>query len=170
MCIWVRTRKHILHGVQIPTHEGTTFSGTCLAVNTLKVIQWGAEWYGADTSWGCTRFGTHWTIHVQRQCGLMSNYTDHLLTWGDGEGRHWLVWMEWHPAGRSVCLPLLIFPCTIKSRSSLLAPGHPVKRLWWCVFRGGVWDGGSEKLRRGGVLEERAVSPSPPGRGSEGVL
>jgi len=38
-----------------------------------------------------------------------------------------------------VCLPLLIFLCTIKSRSSLLAPAHPggpikraVKRL--CVF------------------------------------
>jgi len=36
-----------------------------------------------------------------------------------------------------VCLPLLIYPCTIKSRSSLLAPAHPggpgkraVKRLW----------------------------------------
>jgi len=45
--------------------------------------------------------------------------------------------MEWRPAGWSVCLPLLIFPCTIKSRSSLLAPAHPgiprkraVKRLW----------------------------------------
>jgi len=24
-----------------------------------------------------------------------------------------------------VCLPLLVFPCTIKSRSSLLAPAHP---------------------------------------------
>jgi len=37
-----------------------------------------------------------------------------------------------------VCLPLLIFPCTIKSRSSLLAPAQPgspgkraVKWLWW---------------------------------------
>jgi len=47
-------------------------------------------------------------------------------------------WMEWRPARRSVCLPLLIFPCTIKSRSSLLAlpdpggPGkRPAKRLWW---------------------------------------
>jgi len=47
--------------------------------------------------------------------------------------------MEWRPAGWSVCLPLLIFPCTIKSRSSLLAPAHlggpgkrAVKRLWWC--------------------------------------
>ena len=45
--------------------------------------------------------------------------------------------MEWHPAGWSVCLPMLIFPCTIKSRSSLLALAHPggpgktaVKWLW----------------------------------------
>jgi len=56
---------------------------------------------------------------------------------GDGGGRHWLVRMEWRPAGWSECLPLLIFPCTIKSRSSLLAPAHPggagkraVKWLW----------------------------------------
>jgi len=55
----------------------------------------------------------------------------------DGGGGHWLVRMEWCPAGWSVCLPLLIFPCTFKSRSSLLAPAHPgrpgkraVKRLW----------------------------------------
>ena len=58
---------------------------------------------------------------------------------GDGEGGHWLVRMEWRPAGWSVCLPVLIFPCVIKSRSSLLTPAHPggpgkrdVKRLW-CV-------------------------------------
>ena len=44
---------------------------------------------------------------------------------GDGGGGHCLVQMEWCPAGWSVCLPLLIFPCTIKSRSSLLAPAHP---------------------------------------------
>jgi len=31
----------------------------------------------------------------------------------------------WSGARWSVCLPLLIFPCTIKSRSSLLAPAHP---------------------------------------------
>jgi len=48
--------------------------------------------------------------------------------------------MEWRPAGWSVCLPLLIFPCTMKSRSSLLALAHPggpgkraVKWLWCCV-------------------------------------
>ena len=59
---------------------------------------------------------------------------------GDGGGGHCLVRMQWRPAGWSVCLPLLIFPCTIKSRSSLLAPAHPggpgkraVKRLWWYV-------------------------------------
>jgi len=58
---------------------------------------------------------------------------------GDGGGGQWLVRMEWRPAGWSLCLPLLIFPCTMKSRSSLLAPAHPggpgkraVKRLW-CV-------------------------------------
>jgi len=57
--------------------------------------------------------------------------------WGDGGGGHWLFRMEWHPAGWSVCLPLLIFPCTIKSRSSLMALAHPggpgkraVKWLW----------------------------------------
>ena len=43
----------------------------------------------------------------------------------DGGGGHWLVRMEWRPAGWSVCLPLLIFPCTMKSRGSLLAPAHP---------------------------------------------
>jgi len=59
---------------------------------------------------------------------------------GDGGGRHWLVQMEYryHPAGWSVCLPLLILHCTTKSRSSLLAlahPGGPRKRAikWlWC--------------------------------------
>ena len=44
---------------------------------------------------------------------------------GDGGGGHWLVRMEWRPARWSVFLPLLIFPCIIKSRSSLLAPAHP---------------------------------------------
>ena len=60
-------------------------------------------------------------------------------TLGDDGGGHWLVQMESCPAGWSVCLPLLIFPCTMKSRSSLLAPAHPggpgkraVKRL--CVW------------------------------------
>jgi len=45
--------------------------------------------------------------------------------WGDGGGGQWLVQMDWRPARWSVCLPLLISPCTIKSRSSLLAPSHP---------------------------------------------
>ena len=57
-----------------------------------------------------------------------------------GGGGHCLVRMEWHPAGWSVCLPLLIFPCTINSTSSVLAsahPGGPGKRAvkWlWCVI------------------------------------
>jgi len=51
---------------------------------------------------------------------------------GDGGGGHLLVRMEWRPAGWLVCLPLLIFPCTIKSRSSFLAladPGGPKEGL-----------------------------------------
>ena len=43
----------------------------------------------------------------------------------DGGGGHWLIRKEWRPAGWSMCLPLLIFPYTIKSRSSLLALAHP---------------------------------------------
>jgi len=61
--------------------------------------------------------------------------------WGDGGGGHWLVRMEWRPAGWSVCLPLLIFPCTIKSRGSLLEPAHPggpgekaIKRLQYFLM------------------------------------
>jgi len=42
----------------------------------------------------------------------------------DGGGGHWLVRMEWRPAGWSVCLPLLIYPDTIKSRSFILALAH----------------------------------------------
>jgi len=61
------------------------------------------------------------TLLVGRQEG----HLDRKKIWGDGGGGHWLVQMEWRPAGWSVCLPLLIFPCIIKSRSSLLAPAHP---------------------------------------------
>ena len=58
--------------------------------------------------------------------------------YGDGGGGLWLVRLEWRPAGWSVYLPLLIFPCTIKSRSFLLALAHlgglgkrAVEWLWW---------------------------------------
>ena len=56
-----------------------------------------------------------------------------------GRWRWALVSPDGVAPGWSVCLPPLIFPCTIKSTSSLLAPAHPggpgkraVKRLWWC--------------------------------------
>jgi len=42
-------------------------------------------------------------------------------------GGHWLVRsLNGVAPSQSVCLPLLIFPCTIKSRSSLLALAHPL--------------------------------------------
>ena len=47
-----------------------------------------------------------------------------LKNWEDGGGGHWLVQIEWCPAGWSVCLLLLIFPCTITSGSSLVAPAY----------------------------------------------
>jgi len=57
--------------------------------------------------------------------------------WEDGGGGHWLVRMEWRPTGWSVCLPLLVFPCTIKSRSSSTgSPGWSRKKgcktVVWC--------------------------------------
>ena len=58
---------------------------------------------------------------------------------GDGGGGQWLVWMEWHPAGLSVSLPLLILPCNIKSRSSLLAPAHPRAVLFLSRPRSEGW-------------------------------
>ena len=84
---------------------------------------------------------------------------------GDGGGGHWLSgWSGTQPDGR--CLPLLIFPCTIKSRSPLLAPAHPgghreraVK--WLCAY---VLSGRFEpkravqQLRACGVLETIRIS------------
>jgi len=59
---------------------------------------------------------------------------------------NWLVRMEWRPAGWSVCLPLLISLCTIKFRSSLLAPAHPVVPEKGPCGGGGVGGrGGGEK-------------------------
>jgi len=47
-----------------------------------------------------------------------------------------------------VCMPLLIPPCTIKSKSSLLAPAQPgspgkraVKQLWWLPIQFMNWTG-----------------------------
>jgi len=58
------------------------------------------------------------TLLAGRQEGLLA-CKKHM---GDDGGGHCLVLKEWRPAGWSVCLPLLIFPCTINSRSSFLPP------------------------------------------------
>jgi len=67
--------------------------------------------YGTDRPWSSTHVALIVSVCIDTE--------------GDGGGGHWLVWMEWCPSGWLVCLPLLIFPCTIKSRSFLLAPAHP---------------------------------------------
>jgi len=78
-------------------------------------------------------------------CGLDLDLKG-MVDWGDDGGGRWLVRMEWCPTGWSVCLPLLIFPCTMKSRSSLLALAHlggprkrAIKRLWWLTLTSDVW-------------------------------
>jgi len=85
---------------------------------------------------------------------------------GDGEGGHWLVRMEWRLAGWSACLPLLIFPCTIKSRSSLLALAdlgglgkRAAKQLWYgvVIFCAGLFaEGESRGVKRKHDDEENA--------------
>jgi len=63
------------------------------------------------------------TLLVGRQEGhLVCKKIEGMVEVGTGV---WLVWMEWHPAGWSVFLPLFIFPCTIKPRNSLLATAYP---------------------------------------------
>ena len=63
-------------------------------------------------------------------------------TYGEDDGGgHWLVRMEWRPVRWSVCVPLLIFPCTIKSQkfsSGTGSPGWSWKKgrktvVVWCV-------------------------------------
>jgi len=59
---------------------------------------------------------------------LLAHFTE--FHWGGGSG-HWLVQMEWRPAGWSVCLPLLIFLFIIF--------------VWWSVCSSRFWT--SETVR-----------------------
>ena len=59
-------------------------------------------------------------IIIMIWCVILCPHSRGMVQVGTG-----LVQMEWHPARWSVCLPLLLFHCTIKSRSSLLEPAHP---------------------------------------------
>ena len=98
-----------------------------LIINLLKSVYHCQLFYGTDTvqvtlltrtSNAVVAFSAL-TLLAERQEGHPA-----CKKWGDGGGGYWLVSMEWRPAGWSVCLPLLIFPCSTKSRSSLLAPAH----------------------------------------------
>jgi len=121
------------------------------------MMKWSSVWYGLGTSClmllkvvsVCMAHKVFYTFVSDMYICLQCFDTVGWAAFGRQEGHpagkkwhrgggHWLVQMEWRPAGWSVCLPLLIFPCNIKSRSSLLAPAHPgdpgkrsVKRLWW---------------------------------------
>jgi len=77
---------------------------------------------GPYNSWGCRTFTC--TLPGLRWLGGRKGIRP-VKKWGNDGGRHWLVRMEWRPAGLSVSLPLLIFPCTIKSISSgdVVVPG-----------------------------------------------
>jgi len=116
------------------------------------------KWYSLWHAWFVTRSSTILLLEISRYVPLLITRFLHFncsgqcfgtvgwavgrasgpqKIWGNGGGGHWLVRMEWRPAGWSACLPLLISPCTIKSRSSLLEPAHPggprkgaAKRLW----------------------------------------
>ena len=58
--------------------------------------------------------------------------------WGDGGGGYWLVWMEWRPAGWSVCasVNLPLHHTVQRFSSGTGSPGWSQKRaikwLWWC--------------------------------------
>jgi len=104
-------------------------------------------WYHSKGNWLRYNHATD-SFYIMKLCSSLSSVFWHcwlggrkgvqpIKIWEDGECGHWLVRMEWRPAGWSVCLPLLISPCTINSRSSLLAPAYlggpgkrDVKRLW----------------------------------------
>ena len=110
--------------------------------NCFYTIDWtGSNNIEANSSHFLLQFAQNNSeISVSSDCG--EKFCKALCeTLGDDGGGYWLVRMEWCPAGWSVCLPLLIFPCTMKSRSSLLAPAHPggpgkraIKRLCVCDY------------------------------------
>ena len=85
-----------------------------------------------------------WIVAFSAMTLLVGRQEGHLACKksADGGGGQWLVRMEWRLAGLSVCLPLLIFPCTIKSRSSFLALAHP----------GGPWKRAVKRLCGGNGL------------------
>ena len=86
----------------------------------------------------CNQFTRRIVANIITRVMFTNIYAYYGLKWGG-----WWRWAVVSPDGVapsrwSVCLPLLIFPSAIKSRSSLLAPAHPggpgeraARRLWW---------------------------------------
>ena len=75
---------------------------------------------------------------------VVANFSILLLPMEDGGGGHWFVWMEWHPAGWSVCLPVLVnlpFHHRVQKFSSGTgSPGWSRKKglktvvVWWWLL------------------------------------
>jgi len=132
-------------------------------------LMWSGKWLPCMCSFNmCVCAFSPLTLLVGGQEGHPA-----LKMWGYGGGGHWLVRTEWCPAGLSVCLPLLIFPCTIKSRSSLLAPAHLGGRgkgplsssnVCVCVVRDDMPRGGHVLLGGLGAGSRRGDLSVNPGR------
>jgi len=102
-------------------------------------LGWGLGWaQGTMYYVGCSLMPPseyHWTVHVRRQCCLLSNYFGHLLLlsyrlvvgfserchpWSvnNALSQHWLTWL------------LLELTCSL-----LRQPSHALNRSWCCFLR-----------------------------------
>jgi len=146
------TAPVLIHTVFIKYHNDKRFSHTVITNIMLYWVQSHTEWSTIIIlNKSLTVLNAHgmWrteTVQSSVFSLIRMSYLPSVLwhCWLSGKKGIWPVknggwWMmEWHPSGWLVCLPLLIFPCTIKSRNSVLAPAHlggtgkrAVKWLWW---------------------------------------
>ena len=106
------------HEQKMPLYE------ECMVKEALQVLK---AWCWFSVSWSVD-FLDCLLIAFRALMLLVGQQEGHVACKKNGG---WWTWALLSPdgvatSGWSVCLPLLIFPCTIKSRSSLLAPAHRV--------------------------------------------
>jgi len=134
--------------------------GQRTAISVLLLLshttyQWVSEWSsGSDPQQSPLITSVLWRCRpddndIQPETALQLLLTVILLGW-------WWRWALLSPdgvasIGWSVCLRLLIFPCTIKFRNSVLAPAprkRAVKRLWWRWWWLSFWELGSTRSEK----------------------